>query len=550
MAQIIAKHCYDIGWGGTAGYMSLMNGGGFAGYFTDGPNSTRVPVSCGGTFSNLSVLADAAGNPTCTFTLAVNGVATALSVTLPAGATTAGTDTTHTVAVNAGDDVSLLITGANDGSVSGDAGFSVLFTPSDPTLSTYGLTAETANTGVSFGGALGNGVWQTNTGTQSNTYSIACVAGAITRIDLKSMRGTFGGGNTFTCYVKLNGVVQDGTGGTVNTAVVLDGASTSAAGSFNLPIVPGDLVDLYMVYAGAGLTFALNVAASCLFQATEANVFHWCGGNNDALDPVSSTYHWPIAKQNSNTSEATAQTTVGPVGFTATALYVRHVGSSFTASASFTDTLRVNGVSTSQTVTVPQTATTITGLSSTAVAIPAGALVDVQVTPGNSPDGMQFHWGVAMRGPTASLTVTKQTTSTDPDAQSQSFNFTATGGLTPATFSLTPGQSQVFTGVTPGTYGISEDTPLPPGWDTVTYDVSTGDPHTAIVLAGDTQVTVTAINAPCVTQPTEAACWGDDSLPPSIGCVSEDQTQQAGTWSTPYDNSVQEIGLVNPEGSH
>lgn len=419
--QKIPKHCYDIGWGGTSGFMSL-NGGDYASFATFGANSTRIPVSCAGTLSNFSVIADAAANPTCTFTIAVNGVATALAVILPSGSVVPVTDTSHSVSVSAGDDVSILITGANDGSHSGDAGFCIDFTPSDGTLSSYGISAMSGSISGGdawIGGAFGNGAWQTNavTNANSNTYSISCLTGTITRIDLKSMRGTFGGGNTFTAYILLNGVLQDGTGVTVNTATTLDGASTSASGTFSLPVSPADKVDIYMVYAGSTLTFAnASIAASCLFQSSSPNTFHWCGGNNNVMSTSVPSYRWMGANQNTESVEATAQTPVGPSGFTATALYVIHESPGHNASATFTDTLRINGSDTAQTTTVQQLQNgDNSGTSSVSVILSPNDLINLISTPANTPNGAQFHWGVAVSStvPSPTPSPTQSVTPTD-----------------------------------------------------------------------------------------------------------------------------------------
>lgn len=88
---------------------------------------------------------------------------------------------------------------------------------------------------------------------------------------------------------------------------------------------------------------------------------------------------------------------------------------------------------------------------------------------------------------TASITVTKVT---DPVASPQEFDF-ITAGLDPSTFTLTDGQSQVFLDLEPGTYGVTET--VPDGW-TAVYDVSNGDPNTAIVVEEGDNITVTVTN--------------------------------------------------------
>lgn len=88
-----------------------------------------------------------------------------------------------------------------------------------------------------------------------------------------------------------------------------------------------------------------------------------------------------------------------------------------------------------------------------------------------------------------SITVTKSTTPIPGGATV--FPFTTTGGLSPSTFNLSDGGSQAFTGLGAGTYGVSESVPL--GWS-VSYSVSDGSPHEAIVLGAVEAVTVAVTN--------------------------------------------------------
>jgi len=89
----------------------------------------------------------------------------------------------------------------------------------------------------------------------------------------------------------------------------------------------------------------------------------------------------------------------------------------------------------------------------------------------------------------ASITVIKNTTPIPGGATL--FPFTTTGGLAPATFNLQNGESQIFSGLGAGTYGVSES--VPDGW-TVSYNVSDSSPHDAIVLSAGEAVTVTVTN--------------------------------------------------------
>src|ERR671922_199592 len=80
---------------------------------------------------------------------------------------------------------------------------------------------------------------------------------------------------------------------------------------------------------------------------------------------------------------------------------------------------------------------------------------------------------------------------TDPSSDTTSFSFTAGGGLSPSSFSLSNGQQQTFSNVNPGSYSVSET--VPSGWD-LTKSCSDGsDPSSIGVSAGET-VTCTFTN--------------------------------------------------------
>lgn len=87
-----------------------------------------------------------------------------------------------------------------------------------------------------------------------------------------------------------------------------------------------------------------------------------------------------------------------------------------------------------------------------------------------------------------SITVSKTVTPT----AFLSFPFTAGGGLTPTSFTLTNGGTQTFTSVPVGSgYSITE---TPPAGYTVTYAVSNSSPNTNISVAAGESVTVAVTN--------------------------------------------------------
>lgn len=89
-----------------------------------------------------------------------------------------------------------------------------------------------------------------------------------------------------------------------------------------------------------------------------------------------------------------------------------------------------------------------------------------------------------------SLTVRKVVTGPSEYAATP-FAFTTTGGLTPSTFSLANGDTQVFADIPVGTYGVTE-TPVA-DW-TIDYTVSNADAHDAIDVGAGEDVTVIVRN--------------------------------------------------------
>jgi len=84
------------------------------------------------------------------------------------------------------------------------------------------------------------------------------------------------------------------------------------------------------------------------------------------------------------------------------------------------------------------------------------------------------------------IKITKQT-----ENDNRSFGF-STGGLTPAGFSLSNGQTQTFLNVPSGTYTVSESTPLPAGWTLVGLGCTTsGSGTSATTPANSSTATIT-----------------------------------------------------------
>lgn len=108
----------------------------------------------------------------------------------------------------------------------------------------------------------------------------------------------------------------------------------------------------------------------------------------------------------------------------------------------------------------------------------------------NSCTIIQLALSVAPPTGTGSITVIKITVPS-PDPSAKNFDFTTTGGLSPATFDLMNGESQVYSSLPAGVYSITEA--VPAGW-AVLYEVSNGDSPSEINLEDGESITVTITN--------------------------------------------------------
>jgi uncharacterized cupredoxin-like copper-binding protein len=82
---------------------------------------------------------------------------------------------------------------------------------------------------------------------------------------------------------------------------------------------------------------------------------------------------------------------------------------------------------------------------------------------------------------------------TNPAGETQSFNFSATGGLSPTSFSLQHGQSQTFNNLAPGSgYSLSET--VPSGWDLTSSSCDDGSAVSNISISAGETVTCTFTN--------------------------------------------------------
>lgn len=358
----------------------------------------RVPMPWPAVMRNLVLYSgDTARAMDCTLTLMKEGVATALEVTLDSAATTPVTLQGVDVSFATLEDCALRF--ATSGASGGNTFAWCIEIESAGNI--YGIpnfasSALIADTGA-YGGALGNGFQQSYVApaAQSTSYSITAVAGTITTLVMRCYSGAPPGGESWLGFVRINEVIQDGSGGTVDTRCTITSGNTTASVSFVLPITPPDRVELVYVKLGGSQAgaFSGHVGFGIGFVPAQSGHFMLTGGSNQTLTHPG--YVWPLSAQN-ETDELLAQAPVGPGGFTVRGLYIEAPAPGSDPDDQVTRWLRKSGVSTAITVVLThlQTSGLIAGVN---VRFIEGDYVSIfqNATGGSSPDSSRLYWGLA-----------------------------------------------------------------------------------------------------------------------------------------------------------
>lgn len=211
-------------------------------------NWSRIPWSVAGTFCNLVVdltTAPGAGNSR-TITIQKNLTDTPLTVTI-SGTATSASDTTHSFTISPGDTLRIKVNSTGTPAAAGNVYYRLEFVGDNARESGYcqRLLGQLINSTVYFswlpiGDLSAN--WQ-------DASSIFAVDGAITRYDVL-LTDDPGAGKSWNFCVMIDGVAQDGTGGTPDTRVSVADANTTAVWTGTCAVSPGSMVCLRAVPSG------------------------------------------------------------------------------------------------------------------------------------------------------------------------------------------------------------------------------------------------------------------------------------------------------------
>jgi len=227
--------------------------------------SGTQPFAASGTLRNLLVttLSAPGAGKSLTYTIRINGVDSALTVTL-SDADLQQRDTTHAVTIAAGDTVSIHTTpgGGGAGPLTGTPHISLDFDSDNPGESVYGFatTVNLSNSVDNFNGVFMGTAWGATATVQQN---VVAALGSLTALYAR-LAAAPGAGNDYTLLVMLNGVAQDGSGGTVDTRVVISGTATTGSATFTLPLVAGDVVELRARPTSSPLAVIMQVGSRFL----------------------------------------------------------------------------------------------------------------------------------------------------------------------------------------------------------------------------------------------------------------------------------------------
>jgi hypothetical protein len=375
-----------------------------SGQFDAGEDGGQQPWSGTGTFSNLKIILDTVpgSGASWTFAVRVNGVTSSLSATA-SDSTAAAADTSNSASVSAGDRVTIIATPSGTPAACAVIWFSVDFTPSTANLSGYGgRTNLTIADGTTVYFPLLNppssvsGSWAT----AGNATEIIPCDGTLTRLDLRlgSNSNGMAAGLSYDATIYLNGVKQDGTGGTVNTTCTLAGSGTgagaplAASSTFSLPVVEGDEVVLEIIDTNA----TIKVGYSCAFVASGSGQSIYAGGGRGTPSTSATNFNLPAFGEETVTWSSAENTgirlRVGVTPFSLSKMHVRTTAAP-TAGKSYTLSLRRNAATPSGAPSVTISDAETSDVDSTnGLALLSDDQYDIQAVPSGTPTTGIYRW--------------------------------------------------------------------------------------------------------------------------------------------------------------
>lgn len=227
----------------------------------------KTPFAAAGTLSNLNIRVNSApgGSAQYVFTIRKNGVDTGLTVTV-SGANTSATDSTHSVAVAAGDLISISSTPTTTPTSPTTVAISVAFTPTTAGDCVFGMGATSANGSLSvqnYATTQGTGFSWVDSSQESNirTYAYPCYLKSF----YASLETAPGGAASVTYTIRKN---------RVNTTLTttISAAATTGNVSAVVQLSEGDVITMGSLPAGSPA--ASNKTFGYCLNFTQAQGFY------------------------------------------------------------------------------------------------------------------------------------------------------------------------------------------------------------------------------------------------------------------------------------
>lgn len=385
MKQVIIGGYHDAPSNALTEYNTLSGGHPWAseGPYDEPSNGSSQVISTAGVLKNLYVKFSAAPGvgKSYTFTVMLNDIAQSLAVTISDAATT-GSDTTHSIAVVAGDKVQLRSTPSGTPNAPTASQWSVMFEGNTDNESLI-LGCGTADSSSAYYVPISHGS-NIMTTTESLVYQVIPTNGAIKNLYVR-LSNAPAGANGFRCTLRKNGA-------STNLTCTITGAATTGNDiTHSVDVVAGDYVDLMLEPVGfansakvwSGMTFVAAIDGESLILGQSGDTPSTAVTEYNHLTTSFFNDTWTTTEEHRYQS---GQVT------TLKKLYVM-LSDAPGDGKSYTIKPRVNGADSGLAVTISNTDTTGNDTSNTKE-LTAFDDLTILSTPASNPTASKIYWGL------------------------------------------------------------------------------------------------------------------------------------------------------------
>ncbi len=332
-----------------------------------------------------------------------------------------------------------------------------------------------------------------------------------------------------TYNMRVGGVIQDGSGGTVDTTATLVPNTMNVAlarSRFTLPVAAATLIaPNYIAFVGyvrdVGSAYLRQAASMLVTPATRGQFMLSGTAQHTGSFGFSTSANSSAFGFDNVANVGLLQQPIPPMTFTGDDLHALGVitdllGTPPSGATAWNQQLLKNAVASSMPALVISGAAT-TGTTGGDVTYAGGDTWNFLWTPTSFPTSLFQFWSIPGYITPPPLEGTIIVVKDAGDDVTTLFDFTALGGLLPGTFQLVGGGSQTFPNVPVGSgYGVTETPPT--GWEPPSIHVSNGNPPTNITIIDGDIVTVTFTNslrygAAACPLPSPAVATGQNACP-------------------------------------